>query len=297
MNASVKQDSKPDGAAVGAAHAEAAVKAAGDAVDAVVGAVSGKPADDKAKPAKAKDSGTGIGGFFGDLWDSIKEFFSNFKENGSIGSIIGAALGLGGAWLAGNFFGGGILSTILMVALAVPLMLAGSDTVGGWINDKIGSSKKESADKSAAPARTREVAASTQPATPPAVQQGNARATDAGVSAPSGLTTALTNEELNAIIAAPDNLKDRVQLVLPSSPNGKVQVISVADSVSSGKYIVDAQALRDSVAQYEARRAAEEGRSAQPISGISITPMSDGKIRIVGTTVGSLPTQSGQIGR
>lgn len=97
-------------------------------------------------------------------WDRIKEFFSSFTEEGGIGKVLGGLLGLGGAWLAGNFFGGGIMSTILMVALAIPMMLIGSDSIGGWINGLLGhgqtsrggDSPERSTTRTVEPARTRE---------------------------------------------------------------------------------------------------------------------------------------------
>lgn len=97
-------------------------------------------------------------------WDRITGFFSEFTEEGGIGKVLGGLLGLGGAWLAGNFFGGGIMSTILMVALAIPMMLIGSDSIGGWINGLLGhgetsrggDSPERSATRSVEPARTRE---------------------------------------------------------------------------------------------------------------------------------------------
>lgn len=284
MNASVKpQDKQDQAAANGAAGAKAIVNGVGEAVDAVTGAVSGKPADSKDKPEKAKDSGTGIGGFFGDLWDSIKEFFSNFKENGSIGSILGGILGLGGAWLAGNFFGGGIMSTILMVALAVPLMLVGSDTIGGWINGALGTSKTDSAQKSSEPARTREVAQGAAPQTSAAVEQTNGRA------ASSTPTLTFNNEELLAMVnptnGQPDtNTRDRLEIFVdPNDTTRRLQVRPVADSVADRPGIITLAALREQV-----------GSSA---TGIVFGQALNGVVSVQAAPIGALPGAPAAQGR
>lgn len=88
--------------------------------------------DDDAKPGEKKES------WFGGLWTGFKKFFGSFGESGGVGKIIGGLVGLCGAWFAGNFFGGGIMSTILTVCLAIPFMMGGSTAIGGWINGMLG---------------------------------------------------------------------------------------------------------------------------------------------------------------
>lgn len=348
-----------------------------------------KPADKASKPEADETPADGKESWLGTIWTKTKKLFSSFTEEGGIGKIIGGILGLGGAWLAGNFFGGGILSTILTIALAIPFMLAGSDAIGGWINGMLGGSKKTGAgdapeqgqEQALAPAKTKddlnqkldvlkekyeaysrvlerrirtgefkdltleqlksaetakrtalghlgELISSASTAsniktvddalnlqasaldnllkTKPeiqaevrteleAIKSGGKSRTDASASAKPtlvGPAKALTNDELNAIIAAPDNLKDRVK-VIPNGTNAPT-VISVADTVPAGEGVVSVEALRNSVAQFEAQRAAAEGRAALPITGITFAPLSNGKIRIVGTTVGTLPSPAGQ---
>lgn len=268
MNATVNPTTAPTGTQSPAA------RGAADGAAATREVIGGETSDSKAKPAKPKDSGTGIGGFFGDLWDSIKEFISNFKENGSIGSILGGILGLGGAWLAGNFFGGGIMSTILMVALAIPLMLVGSDTIGGWINGFLGDSKKESADKSAAPERTREVAASKQ--------QEQTR------TAASTPTLTFTNEELLAMVNptnGPDtNTRDRLEIfVYPNDDSRRLQVRPVEDSVADRPGIITLAELREKVGT-----AAAGIVFGQPLNGV---------VSVQAAPIGTLPGTPAAQGR
>ena len=361
-------------------------------------AAADSSATDKAKPdsktAEAKADETTADGkesWLGTIWTKTKKLFSSFTEEGGIGKIIGGILGLGGAWLAGNFFGGGILSTILTIALAIPFMLAGSDAIGGWINGMLGGSKKTGAgdtpeqgqEQALAPAKTKDdlnqkldmlkekyeaysrvlerrirtgefkdltlkqlksaeaaklsaldllrdgisSAASaaniktmddalnlqvsaldnllkTQPEIQTEVRtelerikSGGKPRTDASASAkptPVGPAKALTNEELNAIVAAPDNLKDRVKYKLGA--NNMLDIISAADSEPVSDSAPTVKSLRDSVAQYEATKAALEGRAARPITGITFTPLSNDRVRIVGTTMGTFtPLNTGDI--
>ncbi|MBX9726801.1 MAG: hypothetical protein K2X09_06010, partial [Rickettsiales bacterium] len=355
-------------------------------------AKAAKP-DDKAAdetpdetPAEGKES------WLGTIWKKAKTFFSSFTDKGGIGKIIGGILGLGGAWLAGNFFGGGILSTILTIALAIPFMLAGSDAIGGWINGMLGGSKKTGAgdtpgqgqEQALAPAKTKddlnqkfdrikekyeaytrvmerrirtgefkgltieqlnsaadakrtalglfgELISSASSAaniktvddalnlqasavddllkTKPEIQaevrtelkaiQSRAKPGSDGASAkptPVGPALRLTNIELNAIIAPENNKLDRV--VIRRNSDNVLTVFSVADSVpadgsvfpkDSVRYV---DSMRDIVTRYEAKKAADEGRAALPITGITFTPLSNDKIRIVGTTVGTLPASN-----
>lgn len=177
-------------------------------------------------------------------WDKIKKFFSTFKDSGGVGSTIGGLLGLGGAWFAGNFFGGGIISTILTVALAIPMMLIGSDGIGGWINDWLGNSK------GAAPAVGNSPAPAPKVAQNKAAQQTTAQNKTLAAST-AGLT--LTNEELVAMVGPqngqPDNnRRDRVNIFVdPADPTRRLQVLPVDDSVPDSDNIITLSALRDKV--------------------------------------------------
>lgn len=375
------------------AKAKAKAKAAADAKEA---AEAKAAADAKAKAAKPDDKATettadetpaeGKESWLGTIWKKAKTFFSSFTDKGGIGKIIGGILGLGGAWLAGNFFGGGILSTILTIALAIPFMLAGSDAIGGWINGFLGGSKKTGAgdtpeqgqEQALAPAKTKDdlnqkldtlkekyeaysrvlerrirtgefkdmtpeqfnsAAAAKRSAlgrfgerissastaaniktiddglndqasaldntlkSEPEIQaevrtelenirKGAKPGNDGAAAAPRpiGPAKVLTNEELNAIIAAPDNLKDRITYKLGA--NNTLDIISVADSEPKRNSAPTVEAIRNSVTRYEAEQAAKEGRAARPITGITFTPLSTGDIRIMGLTVGTLPTSN-----
>lgn len=347
---------------------------------------SDKPAD--ATPDEAPADGKESESWLGSIWTKTKKLFSSFTEGGGVGKIIGGVLGLGGAWLAGNFFGGGILSTILTIALAIPFMLAGSDAIGGWINGFLGGSKKTGAgdtpeqgqEQALAPAKTKddlnqkfdrikekyeaytrvmerrirtgefkaitleqfnsaadakrtalglfgELISSASSAaniktvddslnlqasalddllkTKPEIQaevrtelenirKGAKPGSDGAAAAPRpiGPAKALTNEEINRITDAPDNLKDRITYKLGA--NNTLDIISVADSEPVRKSAPTVEAIRNSVTRYEAERAAEEGRAARPITGITFTPLNTGGVRIVGTTVGTLPSPAGQ---
>lgn len=237
MNATVNPTTAPTGTQSPAA------RGAADGAAATREVIGGETSDSKAKPAKPKDSGTGIGGMFGELWENIKEFFSNFKENGSIGSILGGIIGLGGAWLAGNFFGGGIISTILMVALAIPMMLIGSDSIGGWINNWLGHGDKSRGGDSPERSQSRTASVATQRAAAASPQQATPSFTP---------SMTLTNEELLAMVNptnGPDNnTRDRLEIFVdPNDATRRLQVRPVEDSVADRLGIITLDELREQV--------------------------------------------------
>lgn len=212
-------------------------------------------------------------------WDRIKEFFSSFTEEGGIGKVLGGLLGLGGAWLAGNFFGGGIMSTILMVALAIPLMLVGSDSIGGWINGLLGHGETSRDGDSAQPGQSRAASVGTHRSTSASTEQVNSP-----TATPFTPTMTLTNEEMLAMVnptnGQPDtNTRDRLEIFVdPNDPSRRLQVRPVADSVADRPGIITLDALREQV-----------GPSA---SGIVFGQALNGVVSVQAAPIGALPNSS-----
>lgn len=213
-------------------------------------------------------------------WDRITEFFSSFTEEGGIGKVIGGLLGLGGAWLAGNFFGGGIISTILMVALAIPMMLIGSDSIGGWINNWLGHGDRSPSGDSPERSQSRTASVATQRAATASPQQATPSFTP---------TMTFTNEELLAMVnptnGQPDtNTRDRLEIFVdPNDATRRLQVRPVADTVADRPGIITLAALREQV-----------GSSA---TGIVFGQALNGVVSVQAAPIGTLPGTPAAQGR
>lgn len=201
------------------------------------------------------------------IFDSIQKFLSGFSQEGGIGKVLGGLLGLGGAWFAGNFFGGGILSTILTIAFSLPLMFIGSDSIGGWINGLLGQPKVKSSTAQAGNQQTADGPSASQQQTPGQEQtQAQTTATE-----PGSLT--LTNEELQALVGPqngqPDNnLRDRIMFLIdPKDPERHLKVQAVADSIADGPGVIALSQLR---------QLAQSTISGQQVAAIVFTPISKG---------------------
>lgn len=72
--------------------------------------------------------------FFEGLWDSVTGMFNNINAGG----LLGGLLGLGGAWMIGSAFGGGMVGTIASVLLAIPLFLLGRKMGDNTLNGLMG---------------------------------------------------------------------------------------------------------------------------------------------------------------
>jgi len=157
------------------------------------------------------------GDWFGKTWDSIKNAFGDMSKEGGVGSILGAIIGLGGAWFAGNFMGGGVMGTILTIALAVPLSIIGSDKIGGMINGWMGVAPKPvqatPARETPAAARTASPARDTAPIQPMTrTEAPPAPARDASFkTATSSENLTLTAEELAALVQSPGSDATKVK--------------------------------------------------------------------------------------
>lgn len=217
-------------------------------------------------------------------WDRIKEFFSSFTEEGGIGKVLGGLLGLGGAWLAGNFFGGGIMSTILMVALAIPMMLIGSDSIGGWINGLLGHGETSRGGDSAQPGQSRTASVGTQRTPSASTEQVNSLAATSFTP-----TMTLTNEEMLAMVnptnGQPDtNTRDRLEIFVdPNDPSRRLQVRPVDDAVADRPGIITLAALREQV-----------GSSA---TGIVFGQALNGVVSVQAAPIGALPSTPAAQGR
>lgn len=212
-------------------------------------------------------------------WARTKKAFSDFFAKGGVGKIIGGLLGIGGAWFLGSFFGGGVMSTILTIGLAIPLMLMGGNQLGGKINGWMGNKPevKAAAEKSEAPAiaRTREAVTQTAP----------------------GPVLTLSNEEMAAMVASVnhdrdasnDNRMGRVSVYVTEGPNGRaLQARSVADSEAADPGLITLEALR----------AMAQATSSGPIKGISFALVDNQNLRVTGATMRSLPNSTtGQVRR
>lgn len=213
-------------------------------------------------------------------WDRITGFFSSFTEEGGIGKVIGGLLGLGGAWLAGNFFGGGIISTILMVALAIPMMLIGSDSIGGWINNWLGHGDRSPSGDSPERSQSRTASVATQRAATASPQQATPSFTP---------TLTFTNEELLAMVnptnGQPDtNTRDRLEIFVdPNDATRRLQVRPVADTVADRPGIITLAALREQV-----------GSSA---TGIVFGQALNGVVSVQAAPIGTLPGTPAAQGR
>jgi hypothetical protein len=274
MNASVNprpQTSTPasGASAAGASAAKSLVTGVGNAVGATADA-AGRGAD-----AVTSIEPTTI-------WGKVTKFISSFTESGAVGKTLGGIAGLVGAWFLGNFFGGGIMSTILTIALAIPLMLVGSDSIGGWINGMLGNKQPPAAGEDPSKDKTpvRAVARTNGQEQPSVATQPSA-APAAALSAV-GPTTALTNEEILAYVAPADNLRDRVYLSLDASK--RVQVSSVADSAPEGPGVHSLESLRQMVL----------AKGGSLVTGIAFTPMSDGGISVSAANIGNTAAPQGR---
>lgn len=77
----------------------------------------------------------------------IGEWAGDFFGNGAVGNIIGMVLGVVGAWMLGNTFGGGgMWGTLLTLVLAIPMAILGSNSIGGWVNGMMGVKKNNDVD-------------------------------------------------------------------------------------------------------------------------------------------------------
>lgn len=243
-----------------------------------------------ADAARGRTGGTTGGGTSGNSsdspgwWDRIKEFFSSFTEEGGIGKVLGGLLGLGGAWLAGNFFGGGIMSTILMVALAIPMMLIGSDSIGGWINGLLGHGETSRGGDSAQHGQSRTASVGTQRTPSASTEQVNSLAATSFTP-----TMTLTNEEMLAMVnptnGQPDtNTRDRLEIFVdPNDPSRRLQVRPVDDAVADRPGIITLAALREQV-----------GSSA---TGIVFGQALNGVVSVQAAPIGALPSTPAAQGR
>lgn len=73
-----------------------------------------------------------------DAWGNIKSTVSEFFDKFPVGKVLGGIIGILGAWFLGGMFGDGIIGTIMMALLAIPLMMIGGDKLGGMIDDMLG---------------------------------------------------------------------------------------------------------------------------------------------------------------
>ncbi|MDX2094841.1 MAG: hypothetical protein SFW64_02760 [Alphaproteobacteria bacterium] len=244
-------------------------RAAGDAL--LKGATAAK--EEVAPEADAPEGAAPEGGLA-----RTKKAFSDFFAKGGVGKIIGGLLGIGGAWFLGSFFGGGVMSTILTIGLAIPLMMMGSSQLGGKINGLMGNAPeaKAAAEKSEAPAiaRTREAVTQAAP----------------------GPVLTLSNEEMAAMVASVnhdrdasnDNRMGRVSVYVTEGPNGHaLQARSVADS----------EAVAPGLITLEALRAMAQATAAGPIKGISFALVNNQNLRVTGATMRSLPNSPTGQGR
>ena len=200
--------------------AEGTAKAAGAAKDLAVkgtAAVTGAPSAEPEAAAADKDKD-----------NAKKNPLEGFMSEGGIGKVLGGLLGLGGAWFLGNFFGGGIFSTILTIALAVPLAIIGSDKIGDMINGWMGHPKKvdtahqQAVDQAAMQAKSQGIAPSTQPT----------------VDAKPAL--ALTEQELQALLSAPTSDHQRVKVyTAPNDPALHIRPVAANEATVAGVYNVD----------------------------------------------------------
>ena len=159
--------------------------------------------------------------------DKTKSFFGNLD----IGKILGGILGLGGAWFLGSFFGSGIMSTILMIGLAIPLMIIGSDKLGGMINGWVGRKSSDAPQTQVAP----------QVGGP---QNVISQAQAQGAVAPAQV---LKNEELVAML---DATHHRLQVATdPNDPTHAVHVRAVADTMAATPGMLDQATIQKIEAQ------------------------------------------------
>ncbi len=86
----------------------------------------------------ASDLATRAGDALGQIPEKAKGFWDELTKTGGLGKILGGIIGLGGAWFLGNFFGDGIIGTVLTIALAFPLMCIGSEKLGSMFNGWMG---------------------------------------------------------------------------------------------------------------------------------------------------------------
>jgi hypothetical protein len=152
----VPADTKADGATIGGALTNGMSNGFAAATKPAVTAVknAGEAVVDTAQDGAAVASNANPKDWFGKTWKNIKDSIGGMSSEGGVGKIIGAILGLAGAWFAGNFFGEGIMGTILTIALAVPLSIIGSDKLGGMINGWLGNSQTPSVAQAPVPATT-----------------------------------------------------------------------------------------------------------------------------------------------
>lgn len=102
----------------------------------------------------------GTWNFFSTLGANTAEgglnFFGKFFQGTNHGGWIGGLLGVAGAWLAGQMFGGGIMGTIAM-ALLIPAGFLmgrsfGNDNINPMLSNMFGGNRREGAAPSRAPA-------------------------------------------------------------------------------------------------------------------------------------------------
>ena len=198
--------------------------------------LQGKPLNPASSTAAAPTTGGGIGGAIsntagaignaaasglntvtnavshpGATVTSIEEKTKGFFDHMDIGKILGGILGLGGAWFLGSFFGSGIVSTILMIGLAFPLMIIGSDKLGGMINGWMGKKPEQQAGGPGV----------SSPSLAQSQAQGQSQA-------PAGVT--LTQDEVNAMIEGQrQNGLATSQLTVTNKVTGQQTKINVAE--------------------------------------------------------------------
>ena len=169
-------------------------------------------------PADADSKAKEGEGFWAKTKRKAKSVWEDLK-NGGAGGIIGGIVGLFGAYLAGNFFGGSgsWIGMFLMVVLAIPLSIIGAEKGRAWLG---GDADKKPAEKS-----------DTQLAKSKAVEapgREGERETRVETSATSITTQTLSHQE---ILAALEKIKngatpDKVRVI--KDPGKPVQLATVA---------------------------------------------------------------------
>jgi hypothetical protein len=223
-----------------------AAKAAADAArkggDIMRGAAEDPAAAAKKAAEKAKETGKG------------------FFDNLDIGSLVGGALGIFGAWFLGGMFGeGSILSTILTIGMAIPLMMIGSRWGGETVNGWLGRDKKIPGQEQA---KGRE----------PAVGQDRAQAQGAGqgreaVGKPPAASRVFTEAEMHAMLAT---AKTR------GLPDDKVVLQRTADGLVPTPYdpkIASAETRTPPIPVESFQRLFDECKADRKPAAITLTDM------------------------
>ena len=216
----------------------------GDAANAGADAVNAAVQDPSGTLDKAEKAGKG--------------FFDNLNP----GKIIGGILGLAGAWLLGSFFGEGILSTVLMVCLAFPLMIMGSDKLGSTINGWMGHKSPDEPQVALAP----------QVGGPQQAVAKNQQANAATPATPAKMS--LSEAEMNAMLDAAKQKHVQTNSITLVKQNDKlVPVILEPTTAEVNAAQIPVQKMRDVFAECKRATGSDQAITFSPIEGrTDVTP-------------------------